>query len=191
MKKIFLATLFLTAFFGLVSCSSDDDSNQNSTTFKINGVTYTLSPTQGITYLAMSNTFEIDETTYDRVSIIINGFNGVTNVGVVTFDLFMLPGQSIAGDYQISIDENEDVVSDFEQILLSQQRACMGWTSAVSASSMDIQNSIGGNAPTGTVKIISNGGNNYTIQYNGNFKKLIDLTAIPVEMNITGTINLN
>jgi hypothetical protein len=191
MKKIFLASLFLTAFFGLVSCSSDGDSSQNSTTFKINGVTYTLPPTQGITYLAMSNTFEIDETTYDRVSIIINGFNGVTNVGVVTFDLFMLPGQSIAGDYQISIDENEDVTSDFEQILLSQQRACMGWTSGVSASSMDIQNSIGGNAPTGSVKIISNGGNNYTIQYNGNFKKLLDLTAIPVEVNLTGTINLN
>ena len=67
----------------------------------------------------------------------------------------------------------------------------MGWTSGVSASSMDIQNSIGGNAPTGTVKIISNGGNNYTIQYNGNFKKLLDLTAIPVEVNLTGTINLN
>ncbi|MDP2160236.1 MAG: hypothetical protein Q8K02_07125 [Flavobacterium sp.] len=191
MKKIFLATLFLTAFFGLVSCSSDGDSNQNSTTFKVNNVDYTLPTSQGIIYSGMSNGYIIDDTSYEQISIVITGLKDVSEVATLSFDLYKLPGQPIAGDYQASINEEDDVTSNFEQLLSSHQRACFSYTSLMIVSTFSMEEILSGHAPTGTVKIISNGGNSYTIKYNGDFKKSDEDTIVPVEINITGTINLN
>jgi hypothetical protein len=126
---------------------------------------------------------------YNRNTFIINGIKGMTDVATVTFDLFLKSGQSLAGDYQISTDQDEDNPIDLENILASQNRACLGWTSLVAKTNIISQSSVSGNAPTGTVKIISNGGNNYTIQYTGNFKNIDQVENIQVTMNITGAVS--
>jgi hypothetical protein len=48
---------------------------------------------------------------------------------------------------------------------------------------------INANNPTGTVKVVNNGNNNYTIQYNGNYKKydtnFVAIGTVPVVINLT------
>lgn len=187
MKKIFTLGFFVMALFTIASCDSDDDSN-NSASFKVDGVTYTLPPIQGLNRLQMLNALEINGNIYNRNTLVITGMNGMTLNAVVTFDLFLKQGESLAGDYQISTDQDDDNPVEMENILSTQDRACLGWTSLISATNLNSQVTVSGNAPTGMIKIISNGGNNYTIQYNGNFVKIDEVANISVEMNLTGNV---
>lgn len=188
MKKNFTLGFFLMALFTIISCDNDDDSN-NSASFKVDGVTYRLPPMEGINRLQMLNALEIDGNIYNRNTLIITGLNGLSSAAVVTFDLFLKQGQSLAGDYQISTDQDEDNPTEMENILSTQDRACLGWTSLISTTNLNSQATVSGNAPTGMIKVISNGGNNYTIQYSGNFKKIDEVTNISVEMNLTGVVS--
>lgn len=190
MKKLAFLVLVCTSAFLFNSCSdSDSDSPQNSTSFVVDGVTYDLPATQGIVNVVSPNAIEVNGSIYNRNTFIINGIKGMTDVATVTFDLFLKSGQSLAGDYQISTDQDDDNPIDLENILASQNRACLGWTSLIAKTNIISQSSVSGNAPTGTVKIISNGGNNYTIQYTGNFKNIDQIGNIQVTMNITGGVS--
>ena len=189
MKKLVFLLVCISAFL-FNSCSdSDSDSPQNSTSFVVDGITYDLPATQGIVNVVSPDAIEVNGSMYNRNTFIINGIKGMTDVATVTFDLFLKSGQSLAGDYQISTDQDEDNPIDLENILASQNRACLGWTSLVAKTNIISQSSVSGNAPTGTVKIISNGGNNYTIQYTGNFKNIDQVGNIQVTMNITGAVS--
>ncbi|WP_396182835.1 hypothetical protein [Flavobacterium sp.] len=189
MKKLVFLLVCISAFL-FNSCSdSDSDSPQNSTSFVVDGITYDLPATQGIVNVVSPDAIEVNGSMYNRNTFIINGIKGMTDVATVTFDLFLKSGQSLAGDYQISTDQDEDNPIDLENILASQNRACLGWTSLVAKTNIISQSSVSGNAPTGTVKIISNGGNNYTIQYTGNFKNIDQVENIQVTMNITGAVS--
>jgi hypothetical protein len=190
MKKLAFLVLVCASAFLFNSCSdSDSDSTQNSTSFVVDGVTYDLPATQGIVNVVSPNAIEVNGSMYNRNTFIINGIKGMTDVASVTFDLFLKSGQSLAGDYQISTDQDDDNPIDLENILASQNRACLGWTSLIAKTNIISQSSVSGNAPTGTVKIISNGGNNYTIQYTGNFKNIDQVGNIQVTMNITGAVS--
>ncbi len=190
MKKLAFLVVVCASAFLFNSCSdSDSDSPQNSTSFVVDGVTYDLPATQGIVNVISPDAIEVNGSMYNRNTFIINGIKGMTDVATVTFDLFLKSGQSLAGDYQISTDQDEDNPIDLENILASQNRACLGWTSLIAKTNIISQSSVSGNAPTGTVKIISNGGNNYTIQYTGNFKNIDQVGNIQVTMNITGAVS--
>lgn len=188
MKKIILASLMLVAFITLFSCSSDD-SNGSSTTFKVDGVTYTLPPAQGIVNVVSPGAYELNGNIYNRNTIIINGIKGMTDAATLTFDLFLKNGESLAGTYQISTDQDEDTFTSIDNILGSDVRVCIGWTSLIATTKIATQEIRSGNAPTGTVQIISNGENNYTIKFNGNFKTISQTSDIPVNLNITGAVS--
>jgi hypothetical protein len=188
MKKLLLSGLLMVCLFTLFSCSSDSDSNNSSSTFKVDGVSYNVVATQGIVNVVSPNAYELDGNIYNRNTFIISGLKGVTDVAAVTFDLFLKNGEPIAGTYQISTEQDEDTFTSIENILANDVRVCIGWTSLVATTNIASQTSVNGNAPVGTLQIISNGGNNYTIKYNGNFKKL-NQSNIPVEMDISGNVS--
>ncbi|WP_415060219.1 hypothetical protein [Flavobacterium sp.] len=189
MKKLILSSLAIIAMFTALSCSSDSDSNSSPITFSVNGDNYTLVPSQGIVNVVSPNAYELEGNSYNRNTFIINGTKGLTDVATVTFDLFVKNGESIAGVYQISTDQDEDTFTSIDNILGSNVRVCIGWTSLIATTKITTQEMESGNAPTGTVQIISNGGNIYTIKFNGNFKNINQTSNIPVNMDITGTVS--
>lgn len=188
MKKIISFGLAFITVLVVLSCSSDDDSG-NSASFKVDGITYNLPPVEGVMNVISPNAIEVNGNLYNRNTVIINGINGTSRVATVTFDLFVRQGQPLAGDYQISTDQNEDNPVELEALLSSNDRACLGWTSLIAVNNLTSQSTISGNAPTGTVKLISNGGTNYRIQFNGNFKNINQVSDISVEINLTGNLN--
>lgn len=186
MKKIVFLLVCASAFM-FNSCSESDSEtpqNTNSTTFVVDGETYELATTQGIVNVVSPEPIEMNGNFYYRNTLIINGIKGLTDVATITFDLFILESLSLAGEYQISTDQNDENPVDLENILADQYRACLGWTSLIAKTNIISQNSTSGNAPSGTLKIVSNGGNNYTIQYTGNFKKIDQVGNIQVTMNL-------
>ncbi|HBI00820.1 MAG TPA: hypothetical protein PLL09_15410 [Flavobacterium sp.] len=187
MKKLLFTNLFLVTLFTVFSCSSDSDSNDSST-FKVDGVNYSLVASQGMVNIVTPNAYELEGETYNRNTFIISGIKDMTDVATVTFDLFVKNGESVDGTYQISTDQDEDTFTSIENILSSDVRVCIGWTSLVATTNIATQNFVNGNAPVGTIQIISNGGNNYTIKYNGNFKKL-DQSNISVNIDLTGNVS--
>jgi hypothetical protein len=189
MKKLIITYLGIIAVFTILSCSSDSDSNNSPITFSVNGNNYTLIPSEGIVNVVSPNAYELEGNIYSRNTLIINGTKGLTDVATVTFDLFVKNGESLAGIYQISTDQDEDTFTSIDNILGSDVRVCIGWTSLIATTKITTQEIENGNAPTGTVQITSNGGNNYTIKFNGNFKNINQTTNIPVNMNITGTVS--
>lgn len=189
MKKLMLSSLAMLTLLITLSCSGDSDSNNSPTTFSVNGENYTLLSSQGIVNVVSPNAYELDGNSYNRNSIVINGTKGLTDVASVTFDLFVKNGESLAGVYQISTDQDEDTFTSIDNILGSNVRVCIGWTSLIATTKIATQEIESGNAPTGTVQIISNGGNIYTIKFNGNFKNINQTSNIPVNMDITGTVS--
>lgn len=189
MKKLMLSSLAMLTLLITFSCSEDGDSNNSPTTFSVNGDNYTLLSSQGIVNVVSPNAYELDGNSYNRNTIVINGTKGLTDVATVTFDLFVKNGESLAGVYQISTDQDEDTFTSIDNILGSDVRVCIGWTSLIATTKIATQEIESGNAPTGTVQIISNGGNIYTIKFNGNFKNINQTTNIPVNMDITGTVS--
>ncbi len=189
MKKLMLSSLAMLTLLVTLSCSGDSDSNNSPTTFSVNGENYTLLSSEGIVNLVSPNAYELDGNSYNRNTFVINGTKGLTDVATVTFDLFVKNGESIAGVYQISTDQDEDTFTSIDNILGSDVRVCIGWTSLIATTKIATQEIESGNAPTGTVQIISNGGNIYTIKFNGNFKNINQTSNIPVNMDITGTVS--
>lgn len=189
MKKLMLSSLAMLTLLITLSCSGDSDSNNSPTTFSVNGENYTLLSSQGIVNVVSPNAYELDGNSYNRNTIVINGTKGLTDVASVTFDLFVKNGESLAGVYQISTDQDEDTFTSIDNILGSNVRVCIGWTSLIATTKIATQEIESGNAPTGTVQIISNGGNIYTIKFNGNFKNINQTSNIPVNMDITGTVS--
>lgn len=189
MKKLMLSGLAMLTLLITLSCSGDSDSNNSPTTFSVNGDNYTLLSSQGIVNVVSPNAYELDGNSYNRNTFVINGTKGLTDVASVTFDLFVKNGESIAGVYQISTDQDEDTFTSIDNILGSNVRVCIGWTSLIATTKIATQEIESGNAPTGTVQIISNGGNIYTIKFNGNFKNINQTSNIPVNMDITGTVS--
>lgn len=187
MKKIAFLLLCISTF--LFSSCSDSDSdtpqNTNSTSFVVDGETYELATTQGIVNIVSPEPIEVNGSFYYRNTLIISGVKGLTDLATVTFDLFISESLSLAGEYQISTDQDDENPVDLENILADQNRACLGWTSLIAKTNIISQNSTSGNAPSGTLKIVSNGGNNYTIQFTGNFKKIDQVGNIQVTMNLT------
>ena len=94
----------------------------------------------------------------------------------------------MAGTY--NIDQTLDDEPDFFENLLVAQKLCLGWTSMCAVTQAGSSSFlINANNPTGTVKVVNNGNNNYTIQYNGNYKKYNNnfqvIGTVPVVINIT------
>lgn len=187
MKNLLKSTLVLFVISLLFqSCSSSEEveslvSNQIS----IDGQLYNTLPSNSVVELRMNN-LNIDGQVYDRSSISITGIAGTT-IATVSFDLYYKDGLPVAGTY--NIDQTLDNDSDFFDNLLVAQKLCLGWTSMCAVTQAGSSSFlINANNPTGTVKVVNNGNNNYTIQYNGNYKKYNNFQVIgtvPVVINIT------
>ena len=186
--KIILSLSFTVCF---LSCSSDSSSPSSSegSTFKVNNQTYTIPPTDGIIVLNQELTFQ----NMKRSNFSVTGLIGTSEIATVSFDLFRKPTESISGTYLIyDIDEaNSD---DIETYVQTNNRACLGWTSAlqvVEVANQQIQTIANNPINVATITITDNGNNSYTINYIGNYRKynnnLVVTGTVPVEMNITGT----
>ncbi|MBN8567574.1 MAG: hypothetical protein J0M25_12675 [Flavobacteriales bacterium] len=125
MKKLMLSCLAIFALLISLSCSGDSDSNNSPITFSVNGDNYTLVPSQGIVNVVSPNAYELEGNSYNRNTFIINGTKGLTDVATVTFDLFVKNGESIAGIYQISTDQDEDTFTSIDNILGSNVRVVL------------------------------------------------------------------
>lgn len=191
MKKV-LKSLFLLSSFILLSCSSNDDETStvvNTNQFKVDGQFYSLLPVSSVVDLRM-NDMNIENNIYDRSSITINGLNG-SNIAVATFDLYYKDGLPLTGTYNIDDTLNSD--SDFYENLHLSQKLCLGWTSMCNVTQAGNSSSlINANNPTGTVTVTNNGNNNYTIKYDGYYKKYNNdfqiIGTIPVKIDITTNV---
>lgn len=183
-----LAFLFSTLFF-LQSCSSSDDTVASSTVFSVDNQNFTLIPSNSIVELKM-NDINIEGQLFDRSSITITGISGTT-VATVSFDLYYKDGLPVEGTY--TIDNTLDNDSDFYTNLLAAQKLCLGWTSICTITEAGSLNfALNANNPIGTVKVVNNGNNNYTIQYSNNYREydnnFQEIGTVPVVVNITNNV---
>lgn len=190
MKNFFKPfTIFCAALVLLTSCSSSDD-NATSSEFKIDNQSYTLLPTQGIVEQKMNNMITQQGQTFDRSTITLSGTSG-TNVATVSFDLYYKDGLPVEGTYSIAetLDDND---ADFFDDLVTNQKLCLGWTSMCAVFQGGSSIAINANNPVGTVTVTKNSTANYTIQYNGNFKKYNSsfqvIGTVPVVINVTSNV---
>jgi len=194
MKKLLLlaAGMFLT----LTSCGGDDDPAYvppTTQSFSFDDGSYNLLAFQGITEIKQENVLTANGNVYDRSAITIIGMLGFTETATVSFDLYYRDGQSIAGTYTIFDDiDGEDAFDDFISPL---QRGCLGWTSMGVIFNTSGGDPVQANNPGGTVTIVANSANNYTIQYNGNYKLYNDgfdfVRNVPCSINVTGEVVIN
>ena len=188
MKKILKTTLvlFLSTFL-FQSCSSSDDKNSANNQVSIDGESYSV-PSGSVIELKMDN-MTYDSQLFDRSSIVITGIKG-SRIATVSFDLFYFDGLPIEGTYTINNVLDDDY--EFYQDFFSNQKLCAGWTSACNVTQADDTFLINANNPVGTVTVTNNGNNNYTIQYNGNYKVYDDdfneIDAVPVVLDITTNV---
>lgn len=190
MKNFFKPfTIFCAALVLLTSCSSSDD-NATSSEFKIDNQSYTLLPTQGVVEQKMNNMITQQGQTFDRSTITLSGTSG-TNVATVSFDLYYKDGLPVEGTYSIAetLDDND---ADFFDDLVTNQKLCLGWTSMCAVFQGGSSIAINANNPVGTVTVTKNSTANYTIQYNGNFKKYNSsfqvIGTVPVVINVTSNV---
>lgn len=191
MKKLLkLASLICVTIILFQSCSSSsNDSIPTNGQFSIDGQIFPLSPNNPVTEIRMNN-LNSNNFVYDRSAITVTGIDG-TKVGSVSFDLYYKDGLPVEGTYTIDNTLNNN--SYFFTNLVTAQKLCLGWTTACSViqagSSTFLVNA---NNPSGTVKVINNGNSNYTIQYNGNFKKyntnFVEIGTVPVVIDITSNV---
>ncbi|WP_396166089.1 hypothetical protein [Flavobacterium sp.] len=188
MKNLLKSALVLFAISSLFqSCSSSEEVETPVTNqISVDGQPYNILPSNSVVELKMNN-LNIDGQLYDRSSISIIGMSGTT-VANVSFDLYYKDGLPMAGTY--NIDQTIDNDSDFFDNLLVTQKLCLGWTSMCAVNQAGSSSFlINANNPTGTVKVVNNGNNNYTIQYNGNYKKydtnFVAIGTVPVVINLT------
>ena len=190
MKNFFKPfTIFCAALVLLTSCSSSDDS-ATSSEFKIDNQSYTLLPTQGIVEQKMNNMITQQGQTFDRSTITLSGTSG-TNVATVSFDLYYKDGLPVEGTYSIAetLDDND---ADFFDDLVTNQKLCLGFTSMCAVFQGGSSIAINANNPVGTVTVTKNSTANYTIQYNGNFKKYNSsfqvIGTVPVVINVASNV---
>ena len=193
MKKTTLALLVFTTIL-LNSCSSSDEATAAPVlpNFKMNGVTYELD-TQ------IPNSFTL--TNFTSIPVVINGQNYTdsslsitgktsdnTKIGTMTFRFMYKPSQGIAGTYNVSKYEN-----DLDDDLIAYQRVVNGWVSMATVNSLSNLGSfeLNGNDPVGTVQVINNGNNNYTIKFNGVFRKYNNnfqvQSTFPAQIDLSAT----
>ena len=192
MKKLKITfVVALTILFN--ACSSDDNSTPPLTNFKINDVTYELFTQDPnsfaiVTFNSIPSNFGGE--TYINSSIsIIGKTSDNTKIGTVAFRLVYKSSQGIAGTYVVS--NNED---DLEDVVIANQRAIIGWVSIAQGSAISGTPVIDGNDPVGTVEVVSNGNNNYTLKFNGEFRKYNSnfqiQSTFPVQINLTATATI-
>jgi len=191
MKNFFKpVSIFCAALVLLTSCSSEEDNATTSSDFSIDNQSYTLLPSQGIIEQKMNNMITEQGQTFDRSTITISGTSG-TNIGTVSFDLYYKDGLPVEGTYSIAetLDDND---ADFFYDLVTTQKLCLGWTSMCAVFQGGSSVSVNANNPIGTVTVIKNSAANYTIQYNGNFRKYNSsfqvVGTVPVVVNITSNV---
>lgn len=190
MKNFFKPfTIFCAALVLLTSCSSSDD-NATSSEFKIDNQSYTLLPTQGIVEQKMNNMITQQGQTFDRSTITLSGTSG-TNVATVSFDLYYKDGLPVEGTYSIAETSNS-TSPGFYTSLVTNQKLCLGVTSMCAVFQGGSSIAINANNPVGTVTVTKNSTANYTIQYNGNFKKYNSsfqvIGTVPVVINVTSNV---
>ena len=191
-NKIWYLLLFVfTLSLGIVSCSSDDDSDSASggSSFKIDGTSYNLSgSSQEISVIHLDNAgTDLRSTT---VSVI--GVNGTTKTGTVSFTLVYKKSLGVSGTYDIvniTDGDDEDVFDTAE----SKGRACSGWTSALQMAVISPISIESANNPSGKVTVKDNKDGTYTVQFSGKFNKYKDdLTTVEktftVDMDVKGKI---
>lgn len=187
-KLIVLAGLVLF----LTSCSSDNNTTPTpvNPSFTFDNQTYTLLPGQGINEIQQNGFITFNDIPYNRSSISIIGMLGFAQTSTISFDLYYREGTTLAGTYTIYDTDNDNL--GFEDFVSPLNRGCMGWTSMGEAYPIAGGQSVNANNPAGTVTITVNSANNYTIQYNGNFRIYNDdfavVRTVPCVMNVTGAV---
>jgi hypothetical protein len=192
MKKLLkLTSLICVSMILFQSCSSSsNDANPiGNSQFSIDGQIYPLSPTNPVTEIRQNN-LSLNNFVFDRSTITVTGIAG-TKIGTVSFDLYYKDGLLVEGTY--AIDNTLENDSDFITNLVSAQKLCSGWTSPCSViQAGSTSELINANNPAGTVKVTNNGNSNYTIQYNGNFKKyntnFVEIGTVPIVIDITSNV---
>ncbi len=190
MKNYFkIIALFLVGSLSLTSCSSSDDSAA-SNQFQVDGQSYEVLPSNGLVELKMDNIYTDQGQSFDRSTVSLVGVNGTT-VASVAFDLFYKDGLPVEGTYSIA-ETLDDYSPDFYDQLLTDEKLCLGWTSLCAVNQGGSTLLINANNPIGTVTVTNNGNNNFTIQYNGNFRKYNSnfevIGTVPVVINITSDL---
>ena len=190
MKNYFkIIALFLVGSLSLTSCSSSDDSAA-SNQFQVDGQSYEVLPSNGLVELKMDNVYTDQGQSFDRSTVSLVGVNGTT-VASVAFDLFYKDGLPVEGTYSIA-ETLDDYSPDFYDQLLTDEKLCLGWTSLCAVYQGGSTLLINANNPIGTVTVTNNGNNNFTIQYNGNFRKYNSnfevIGTVPVVINITSDL---
>lgn len=178
------------------SCNSDDDPPYVAPTtqsFSFDEGSYNLIGFQSITEIKQENVITADGNSYDRSAITIIGMLGFTETATVSFDLYYRDGQSIAGTYTIF--EDVDGGEAFDEFISPLQRGCLGWTSMGTIFNTSGGDPVQANNPSGTVTIVADSANNYTIQYTGNYKLYDDaldfVRNVPCSVNVTGDVVIN
>ena len=128
MKKL----LFLVAgfFLLLTGCGSDDDSSEAAQTiaqtFSVDNNNYSLLPMQGLTEGKMEDVYTFNGIAYTRSQVSVVGMIGFATTATVSFDLYYKSNMSIARTYPIYDNVADD--DNFDEYMVSRDRACMGWT---------------------------------------------------------------
>jgi len=190
MKSLLLFSSCL--FLLLTSCGGGNDDPVVpvvTPSFTFDNQTYSVLASQGINEQQMNDFVVLNDIPYNRSQISIIGMLGFGQTATIAFDLYYREGTSIAGTYTIY--DDDESTDAFEDYVTPLERGCMGWTTLGNSFAFS-GTSVNANNPTGTVTVIVNGPNNYTIRYSGNFRVYgddftVDRT-VPCAMNITGIV---
>lgn len=190
--KQFSKSILLTLFTILLFSCSSDSSSSSSSSFQVDNETYTMQPTQGIILLNQ----DLGTQNMIRSNFTVTGLIGLSKIATVGFDLFRKPGESISGTYMIN-DVEDASSSDIQTYVQTNNRACLGWTSALQIVQLSTQNQITANNPNpaATITITDNGNDSFTVIFIGEYRQYdgdFNVTGtIPVNMNVTGTAIIN
>lgn len=194
MKKLFL----FVAAVAMASCSGDDSPGAAAagSSFNFDGTQFNMQAGMGISEFRMTDISIVDGVNLNRSTISVSGINGTMDrTATISFDLYHKAGTSVAGTYQISDEEDDIDSNDFETYILSNDRACLGWTTSGMAASLSGGSMVNGNNPTGTVTITANSATNYTVTFSGDFRKYDfdgNITqTIPASVNVAGEVTIN
>ncbi len=144
MKKLLKTTFLFVSVLFLMSCSSDDN-NSSSASFTLDGETYKVEQA------AIQVFNNLSEGTSNG-SISLTGSKG-GKIGSVSFSVDYNTTDGIAGTY--TSDEG-----DWDEI----EGTYSSWLSSYTI--VDGQSMTSSNEPTGPIKIISHGDNQYTLEFN-------------------------
>ncbi len=154
MKNLMRVFLMLFVVGAFIACSSDDDSTQEQTsTFKIDGVEYDMGqaqPNGGVIQIISG----FNEDGSSSAQIALSGSNG-NKIGTVRFLINFMESDGISGTYQ-----EGDFMDD---IGVFDSEASIYMISEIVDGSQQIISSEGAE---GTFKITHNANANYTIEYN-------------------------